>query len=176
MRNLFTQRKLALLFSSIVIPFIFALPFLMNRTIDENYTGFINLDVLPWWYYLLASISYTVLIYLLYKAGKFNNNWHIYIFVFSILSILSICIPYHIYEDFYSGLHVLVSFVTWVLLNCLVYVVVSDKSSLKMLFLFTIALTVFLTITFNRVNGLIEWIYLFGISSILHIINVKFIS
>ena len=162
MREIVRQHKISLLTGCILIPFLLAVPLVQSRSADGNYTGVINtpgelrlflLCCLPPFLYLLA-VFYRLGLRLQITA------WQKQVLLFLAAGLLAVLIPYGAREDFFSGLHVLVSYLVLGIQIVLMCELLWLFAKLRRFYLGGILLAFLLAVTVGAVSGLSEWVYL----------------
>lgn len=149
-----------------LISLLAILPF---RTCDcrvWNYTALINngyrlrfdLCMIPAAVWIL-----TLLVHLglqLYSA----KDWIPWTVLLAILTIIVVKVPYHTKEDFWSGMHVFLGFIGFILLQMLLVKIMWLETKLRTFYIGALLLAWFVSLTYSSINGLAEIIFVIGLS------------
>ena len=158
-----------------LISLLAILPF---RTCDcrvWNYTMLINngyrlrfdLCMIPaaaWLFLLLIHLGLQ-----LYPA----KDWLPWTVLLAILTILVVKVPYHTKEDFWSGMHVFLGFIAFLLLQMMLVKLMWTETKIRSFYIGSLLLAWFVSLTFSSINGLAEIIFVIGLSISLTELAIK---
>ena len=82
----------------------------------------------------------------------------------AILTIIVVKVPYHTKEDFWSGMHVFLGFIGFVLLQMLLVKIMWLETKLRTFYIGALLLAWFVSLTYSSINGLAEIIFVIGLS------------
>ncbi len=79
-------------------------------------------------------------------------------------AIIVVKVPYHTKEDFWSGMHVFLGFIGFILLQMLLVKIMWLETKLRTFYIGALLLAWFVSLTYSSINGLAEIIFVIGLS------------
>lgn len=157
-----TQKILLAILGYVCIPILFYLPFRTMSCISYNYTGLLNHDGVSFITILPGKIALLLLYLMYYQLGKHRietKKWNRFMLVLGILIISVVLVPYRDGEDFLSGLHVFLGYVTFFAFNYLLFLTSYHRTTLRHIYVAGLFFVWMVTLYYLSVNGLAEIIY-----------------
>lgn len=154
--------KFAKILRMILLPCCFAFPFI-GVGFDWNYTGLFNAEPVNWAKLIPSTLALIYLGKIFYQLTlqHFPHTLAIHktvwLWTFVIATIL---MPYRGKEDFFSGMHVLLGYVTFFYFSYLFYEVTILYPKLRYIYLGGLVLAFAVSVTCLSINGLAEVIYI----------------
>ena len=150
----------------ILVPILLGVPFLFVSPITENYSTYSL--IMPSSYLIILLGIALFFLYLFYMLGKryHLSYWNTTCLVYFILFLCTIFIPY-IEKTWLSGFHVFLAYLLFIVVNVMMYRILQFHQNLYQIYVCMTILCFFITLLYNSVNGLAEWIYASCISIIL---------
>lgn len=162
MREIVRQHKISLLTGCLLIPVMLAVPLVFSSSADGNYTGVINMPNETGLFLLCCLPPFLYLLAVFYRLGLRLriNGWRKQILLFLASGLLAVLIPYGTREDFFSGLHVLISYLVLGIQIVMMAELLWLFAGVRRFYLAGILLAFLLAVTAGAVSGLSEWVYL----------------
>lgn len=145
----------------VIAPFLFYAPYITHSGMDYNYTGLFNSFNNPLHYlelFFACGIVGTMFSQL-NTTTKNKKKWKHFNYSLWILVILTVLIPYHTKEDFLSGFHVFMGYITFIYFNYLYFLVGWYYETSRHIYYGGLLLLCILSIMHMSVTGYIEVTY-----------------
>ena len=157
------NKKLLIKLIQIVYLIFFSIFLFQHDLIEYNYTGLLNSNVRST-ALLLCFIGGVLCIYSLYVLLSRLHIKHTYLqlFLLSILMLLTTLLPYKETNSLSSQLHLLSGLITFLYLHRILLQLASLNKNVTYFYLSTLFLCMLVTITFQSITGMTEWLFVCG--------------
>lgn len=166
------KNKLLQLLGYCIIPILLGCPFLYVNPLKENYSIFFaEKSIITT---LLSILLGFFFFYLFYEAGKkqYLSYWKSSCILLYFLFLLSLFLPY-IENTWFTGLHVFIAYILFLMINILMYRLLIYDKDLYSIYFGILLFGFFISLYFQSVNGIAEWIYATEVSIILTYLITK---